>query len=396
MTVPPLDVAYDPLAFYDDPYPLYRQLRDSAPVYHNEQWGLWVLSRQADVQAAARDWHTFTSARGVDVDSGGDFSHGPGDLLSMDPPRHDELRKILHRTFTPHAVKQLEATIAAEVKQLLDPLIARGGGDFAREFAHSLPFSVICGLWGLPRDERQLIEGWFDRMLVREPGQISVPEDVWIARDEMRTCVDDAVRERRMHPREDLLSTIARAISDGRMTEDEVVGMIRILLIAGIHTTEVLIANSLLLLADTPTARRALAEDPTRIPVAIEELLRFESPVQWLARATTTVVELHGCVIPAGERVVLQWGAANRHERHFAAPEVLDLSRAPNTHMAFGCGIHFCLGAHLARLEAQSALQAFFTRIPEYRIAGPIERLHTHQERGISRLPIELLGGAAV
>jgi cytochrome P450 len=391
MTLPPLEITYDPLEFYDDPYPLYRRLRDSAPVYHSEKWRLWVLSRYADVQAAARDWHTFTSARGVDLDSDGDFSHGPGDLLSMDPPRHDELRKVLHRSFSANAAKQLETMIASEVEQLLDPLIARGHGDFAREFARSLPFSVICGLWGLPRDDHQLVEGWFERMLVREPGQMSVPEDVWIAREEMRAYLVNAVRERRLRPQDDLLSTIAAAVSDGRMTEDEVVGMTRILLIAGIHTTEVLIANSLLLLAEMPAARRALAEDPQRIPIAIEELLRYEPPVQWLARATTKAVELHGCVIPAGERVVLQWGAANRDERRFDTPDRIDLSRKPNTHMAFGSGIHFCLGAHLARLEGRIALQAFFTRIPEYRIAGPIERLHTHQERGISRLPLEIV-----
>ena len=169
---------YDPLTFYEDPYPVYRELRETAPVYYNEDRGLWVLSRYADVQAAARDWQTFTNARGVDIDEG-DFTFGPGDLLHMDPPGHDELQKVLRETFTPRSVKALEPVIAAKVKELLDPLVARGHGYFAREFAHRLPFSVICELWGLPREDHQLIEDWFDRMVVREPGQMAIPTDVW-------------------------------------------------------------------------------------------------------------------------------------------------------------------------------------------------------------------------
>src|ERR1700727_878562 len=275
----PGQVSYDPLAFYDDPYPVYRRLRDSAPVYRDERWGLWVLSRHADVVAAARDWRTFMSGRGVDVDRG-DFTHGSGDLLSMDPPRHDQLRKVLHNSFTPRAIRQLEAAIATEVARLLDPLIERGAGAFAREFAHRLPFAVICGLWGLPADEQQLIEGWFSRMVVRRPGQLAVPDDVWIAADELRGYLDEALRARRRRPREDLLGTIAAAVGDGRMAAEEVVGMTRILLIAGIHTTEVLIANAALLLADRPDDRWTLAADPSRIPRAIEELLRYDSPVQ--------------------------------------------------------------------------------------------------------------------
>jgi cytochrome P450 len=385
-------VEYDPLSFYEDPYPIYRQLRDLAPVYHHEKWGLWVLSRYADVQAAARDWQTFTNARGVDIDSE-DFTFGPGDLLDMDPPRHDELRKILHTTFNPQGVKPLEPMISAKVEQLLDPLLERGGGDFAREFAHLLPFSVICELWGLPAEDHHLIGEWFHRMVVREPGQRTIPDDVWRAGEEMKAYLDDAVGIRCKRPRADLLSVIAQAISDGRMSAEEVVGMTRILLIAGIHTTETLIANSLVLLATLPQERRLLAANPARIPMAIEELLRYEPPVQWLARATTRSIELHGQTIPKGDRVVLQWAAANRDERYFDNPDILDLGRAPNRHMTFGQGIHFCLGAHLARLESRLALHALLTRIPDYRIVGPIERLYTHQERGISGLPLDISGG---
>jgi cytochrome P450 len=384
------DFEYDPLTFHEDPYPVYRQLRDVAPLYHHKGWDLWVISRYADVQAAARDWETFSNARGVDIDEG-DFTFGPGDLLDTDPPRHDELRKILHTTFYPKGVKPLEPMVAAKVDALLSPLVARGGGDFAAEFAHLLPFSVICELWGLPPQDHHLLGEWFDRMVVREPGQMAIPDDVWRAGGEMKAYLDEAVRIRRTQPKGDLLTTMATAINEGLMSEEEVVGMTRILLIAGIHTTETLIANSLLLLEPMPKERRLLAEDPSRIPPAIEELLRFEPPVQWLARAATRDVELYEQTIPEGARVVIQWAAANRDERYFDDPDALNLRRSRNRHMTFGQGIHFCLGAHLARLESRVAFHAFLTRIPDYRISGPIERLYTHQERGISGLPIEVI-----
>jgi cytochrome P450 len=385
------EVEYDPLKFYDDPYPMFRQLREMAPVYRNDERGLWVLSRYADVLAAARDWRTFVSSRGVDVDVE-DYTLGPGDLLDMDPPRHDELRRVLRDTFTPPAVRALEPLIASKVDELLDPIIERGYGDLATEFAHRLPFFVVCELFGIPREDHGLFEDWFVRMVVRDPEEMAVQDDVWVAGEEMRIYIDEAVQERRGRPRGDLLSSVAKAISDGRMTAEEVVGMTRILLVAGVHTTETLIANSIHTLAPLPDERRALAEDPSRIPVAVEELLRYDSPVQWLARATTAPVELHGQLIPAGERVVLVWASANRDDRQFPAGETLDLRRTPNAHLAFGQGIHFCIGAPLARLESRIAFKALFTRIPEYRIAGPIERMFTRQERGISKLPIELAG----
>ena len=388
------EVEYDPFRFYDDPYPIYRQLRETAPLYRNAQRGLWVLSRYSDIQAVARDWHTFISGRGVDIDVE-DFTYGPGDILDMDPPRHDQLRRIMRAAFTPSGVRALEPLITAKVDELLDTLIERGSGDFAREFAHRIPFTVICELWGIPKTDHALFEDWFVRLVEREPGEVAIQDDVWAAGEEMRVYIDDVLRMRRDRPGQDLLSTIGAAITGGQMTLEEVVGMTRILLVAGIHTTETLIANSLYLLAPLPDERRALADDPSRIPLAVEELLRYESPVQWLARTTTADVELHGQVIPAGERIVLVWASADRDDRQFANPDTLDLARSPNPHMAFGQGIHFCIGAPLARLESRIAFTALFRRIPEYHVSGPIQRMFTRNERGISRLPVELTGVSA-
>ncbi len=184
-------VEYDPLKFYEDPYPIYRELRETAPVYYNEERDLWVLSRYSDVQAAARDYKTFVSGHGVDVDRE-DFSFGPGDFLDMDPPRHDELRRILNDAFTPAALKVLEPEIAIRANQLLDPLIEKGYGDFAREYAHRLPFSMIMKLWGVPERDHQMLEDWFTRMIDRVPGE-PIQNDVWVAGEEMRVYIDEAV-----------------------------------------------------------------------------------------------------------------------------------------------------------------------------------------------------------
>jgi cytochrome P450 len=385
---------YDPIQFYEDPYPIYRQLRDDAPVYHNRARGVWVLSRYEDVQTAARDWGTLVNGRGVDVFVE-DFSHGPGDFLDMDPPRHDQLRHILRHDFAPKRIKSLEPFIRDRVIELIEPLLEQGGGDLAKQFAQRLPLTMIAELWGVPRADHHLLEDWFVRMVGRVPGQLEMPEDVGVAAEEMKEYVTAALRERRNAPREDLLSTIAQAVEDGRMEEDEVDGMTRIVLIAGIHTTSTLIANSLLLLASLPDERRALASEPERIPGAIEELLRYESPVQWLGRAAESDFALHDAVIPAGDRLILLWGSANRDERKFENPDVLDLERSPVYHMAFGQGIHHCIGAPLARMESRVAFEEFFTRIPDYEIAGPLTRLFTRQEqRGIASLPARLETGS--
>lgn len=381
---------YDPLRFYEDPYPLYRHLRDQAPLFRNEERELWVLSRYGDIQAVARDWERFVSRRGVDIDVD-DYTLGPGDFLDMDPPRHDELRRILHRDFTPRRISSLEPFVRASVIQLLDILVEEGGGDLAQQFAQRLPLTVICELWGIPLDDHKLIENWFVRMVERIPEKVAVQDDVWLAAEEMRGYIDAAIVERRRSPRDDLLSTMALALNAGRMRPEEVDGMTRILLVAGIHTTSTFISNSLLLLEPLPGERQEMAHSPELIPVAIEELLRYETPVQWLARTAASDVEMHDTVIAAGDRLILLWASANRDERRIADPDVLNLRRSAVHHMALGEGIHHCIGAPLARMESRIAFEEFFRRVPEYEVAGPIERMFTRQERGVASLPVRLL-----
>jgi len=384
-------VEYDPFLFYEDPYPIYRGLRDEAPVYLNPERRLWVLSRFDDVQRAGRDWRTFSSAEGVDID---DSRLGPGSFLDADPPRHDELRKLLHADFSPAALRRLEPLIAAKVDALVSALLERGSVDLVDELARRLPVSVVCDLLGAPAEDHPQLEAWYAGMLHREPGRPEVTETAERATREMRDYIVAAVTERMAAPRDDLFSTIAAAHSEGRLTMEEVDGMCRLLLLAGVHTTSSLIANTLMLLEDRPGDRRALGADPARIPTAVEELLRFLAPVQSGARVTTAEVELHGTVILHGERVLLLWASANRDERRYPDPDTLDLRRTPLRNVAFGEGIHFCLGAPLARLESRIAFEALFTRIPEYEIVGPVERHFTFLERGIARLPAVVQGSA--
>ena len=342
-----------------------------------------MLSRYADVQSAARAHATFTSARGTDLF---DYSLGPGDFLDLDPPRHDELRRIARPAFLQSKLTSLHGQVRQAVDELVTNLVERGGGDFARDFAQRLPLRIMCELFGVPASDRPLIDAWFDRMAAKPPGEAQIYDEETRAGEELEAYVLAAVSERRNSATADLFGVLAQAHHDGRITDAEIGGMARLLLVAGVHTTSTLLSHALLLLEDRPEDRARLATVPESGPAAIEELLRFTSPVQWLGRlaAVDTVVER--VPIPAGARVVLLWASANRDPRRFPAPDTLHLARDPGHHLAFGEGIHFCIGAPLARLEARVALETLFQRIERYE-CGPATPLYTHNERGIAAPP---------
>ncbi len=378
---------YDPFEPYDDPYPIYGRLRREAPVYFNPDIKLWVLSRFEDIQAAARDNDTFSSAYGVALDDESEL-YSPGAFLDYDPPDHDRLRAAMGKHFTPKTIHQLEGTVRAKARSLLAPFLEQGEIDIAEHLARPLPASIVCSLLGFPESDHAQLLDWFGRMIDKPPGQSDLPEWVWQANREMREYVNAAADERAAYPREDLLSVLIEAEAAGNLTRDELVGMSIFVFYAGIMTTAGLIANSFNNLTTYRDQRRILIEDPSLMPVAVEELLRYDAPVQSVSRVTTSEVTLHDVAIPKGDRVLILFGSANRDEDRWDAPDALDVLRERRRHLAFGEGIHHCLGAPLARLEGRVILEEVLGLMPEYEVTGEIERLYAPHERSIEHLPI--------
>ncbi len=385
-------VVWESLRPLADPYPTFRRLRDEAPVYHDEQRDIWALSRFDDVYAAARDWETFsTSAGGTgnDVDDTYQLFLPAGDLAGTDPPLHTRLRAALRLAFSPSAIKtRFEPIVRDRVRRLIDAFADAATADLARDFATPLPALTMFSWFGFPvRDHAQLLD-WFHAMLRRIPGQRALPPVSLAGRDRMREYVQAAAAERRARPREDLMSFLVAANEAGEISADEILGASMLFFMAGITTTSGLLSNSLLHLATFPDQRARIEADPSIIPAAIEELLRYDAPIQTLARTTIREVELHGTVVPAGAHVALLFGSANRDDRRWPDPDTLDVTRTPERHVAFGEGIHHCLGAPLARLEGKIVLEELLGRIPAYVVNGPVERIPTPTDRGLERLPV--------
>lgn len=392
------DHVYDPLDFeaLDDPYPLYKWLRDERPVYQNRSRGIWALTRYEDVQSAARDWRTFSSTPGVDLDDGSHAVFGQGDFANIDPPRHDLLRDVVRRHFSPAAIKELEPYMEKIANSLIDGFPDGGEVDLARGFGWQMPVQVIAHVLGLPPDDQpRLLD--LSRMITRRvSGSSRVPDVAREAAQEMvgyfRRMMSDS---RAANP---LMATMFEAAESSRIKRGEVLGLSMMIFVAGMETTASLISNALMLLDRHPEKQRDLRDHPESIEAAIEEFLRFDSPVQELARTATSDVELHGSVIPKGGRVVLVYASANRDERRFPRPDDLDFGRPPARHLAFGDGIHFCLGAPLARPEARIALTCFLQRIGEYSVIGPVRRLPTYTSRGFESIVARIgqVGSVAV
>ena len=378
--------------FHEDPYPVYRRLRDEAPVHHDEGEDLWALSRFDDVQAAAKDWETFSTSqggRGNDLDDTFELFLPAGDMAGVDPPIHTRLRGALRLAFSPSALRmRFEPIVRTKVVELIEAFAGTGHADFARDLARPLPGTTMFSWFGFPEgDHPQLLE-WFGELLERDPGQRALPARAIAGRDRMRAYMREAAAERRIAPRDDLMSHLVAAEATGEISADELLGASMLLFVAGITTTSGLISNSLLHLDRFPRERDRIRNDPALIPAAIEELVRFDAPIQVLGRTATRPVELHGRTIPEGARVGLIWASANRDERRWADPDRLDVGREPQRHVSFGDGIHHCLGAPLARLETKIVFEELFARIPEYAVSGPVVRVKTPTDRALESLPV--------
>lgn len=385
---------FDPYAYqvHEDPYPLYAQLRAEAPAYRNAALGFWALSRHADVLAGFKDWQTFSNRHGVSLDV--DAFHAQAEttmsFLAMDPPRHDRLRALVSRGFTPRRVQALEPRIRAMSVAYLDAVAERGECDFIRDFAGKLPMDVVSELLGVPESDRAQLRTWADLVVHREEGVRSLPPAAAAAALRMLHYFTEMVADRKKQPRDDLTDALLAAEIDGdRLSDREIIGFLFLMIVAGNETTTKLLGNALYWLWRNPAQRDLLRGDPTLVARWVEETLRYDNSTQALARILTRDVELHGEKLREGERVVLLIGAANRDERAFPEPERFDLLRDTRASLAFGQGTHFCLGASLARLEGVVALEELWRRIPDFEVEPDgLVRVHSVNVRGFAALPL--------
>ncbi len=376
-------VVYNPLSkrYLRDPYPRYRRLQERDPFHRSRVLGGWVLARHTDILEALRDSRFSLDNRNHPkyernrrrlIKAGAIPEEEPTrSLLGLDPPEHDRIRTLVNKAFTPRAVRALEPRMESIVAELLDPVVGAGRIDVIQTLANPLPVIVIAELIGVPPEDREQFRRWSDEA-VRALGSASI-ENVRrsrVAGEALTAYFRKVADERRAEPRDDLLSTLLAAEEEGdRLTLDEVFRTCVLLLVAGNETTTNLIGNALLALLRNPDQMKLLRDDPSLMENAIEELLRYDSPVQATVRIALEDFEMRGHPIQKGQQVFLLLGAANRDPEKYVDPERLDVTRRDVSHLSFGHGVHFCLGSRLARLEARLALTALLQRFPELRLA---------------------------
>jgi cytochrome P450 len=393
------EVLFNPFLpeFHADPYPFYRRLREQDPV-HRAPMGFWVLTRYDDCVAVLRDARfgreEFQQMLAA-VYGGEEGDRLPRSMLFRDPPDHTRLRALVSKAFTPRVIEQMRDHIQEIVDRLLGRALGQGGMDVIEELAYPLPVTVICEMLGVPVADHASIRGWSSD-IARSLDAIGLPSDQAIvdrgrvARRALADYFRALVPERRARPQADLLSGLLAAEEQGdKLTEPEVIAMCLLLFIAGHETTVNLIGNGLLALLRHPDQLATVQADPGLVPNAIEELLRYDSPVQRTARMPTTSVEVAGHRIDKGTMVVTALGAANRDPAQFADPDRLDVTRRDVRHISFGFGIHFCLGAPLARVEGQIALGTLLRRVPRLTLAETTpEWRESSVLRGLKRLRV--------
>lgn len=378
---------YDPFdgLLMEDPYATYAAMRAEAPVYFSESREFWAITRYDDVLGAMRDWETFSTAEGVDIDDTG-AAYGSGDFLEEDPPRHDVLRAVVRDQFVPKRLRT-EMTEPAEVTKLLGHLSKRPSVDLARDLAWPLPVAVGTRLLGIPAADRELLLRLQRQLAERTPGARELPPAAQAAAAALRSYFEQLIEHRRKRPEDDVVTAIATAMPDAHPIGDDAVGLLFLLFVASMETTASSIANALALLAAHPEQRAWLRQNLDSLDRAVEETLRFEAPVQVTKRVTKREVEIHGATIPPGADVFLVLASANRDERRWERPDDFEVHREPLRHLAFGDGIHHCLGAPLARLELRIVLEELLGSEISFALAGRPKRLSSHFIRGFAELP---------
>ena len=391
------DVYYDPYDFEidSDPYPIWRRLRDEQPLYYNERYDFFALSRFADVERASVDWNIYSSAKGTLLELiKSDMEMPPGSIIFEDPPTHDIHRGLLSRVFTPRRVSAIEPKIREFCARSLDALTDTGGFDFVRDLGAQMPMRTIGMLLGIPEEDQEAIRDRGDERL--RLTESSMPDvEAQFATDSSGDEFAAYIDWRAEHPSDDLMTELLQAEFDDatgmrrRLSRDEVLGFVNLLAGAGNETTTRLIGWTGKLLADHPDQRRELVDDRSLVANAIEEVLRFESPSPVQARSVTRDVEHHGVVVPEGSVMLLLTASGNRDERKFPEAGRFDIHRTIDHHLAFGYGSHFCLGAALARVEGRVALDEVLKRFPSWEVDWDnAVQARTSTVRGWERLPV--------
>jgi cytochrome P450 len=387
-------IDYDPydLDVRRDPYPYYRRLRDEAPAYYVEDHDFWVLSRRENVVAGVRDYDTFSSADGIAIER----TPGMKIMIGSDPPYHTRVRRLVQREFTPRAVARWEPRIEQLADELFEELLERhagGDADLTRDLATPLPVMVIAEILGIPVSERDQFKEWSEEVVYLIGGAIdpALQTASVNAALQLGAYFSSIVDERKKDPSgDDLVSLFVRAgEGEDGLTHEEIVTHCILFLIGGNETTTNLIGNTVRALIAHRDAERRLQEDRSVVPAAIEEVLRWDAPVQGLFRTTQRPVDIEGTVIPEGARVQLLYGSANRDERHYPEPDRFDIDRGVTDHLAFGGGVHLCIGAPLARMEAKHAITRIVQRLRNVELRAEPQLNFNILVRGPRSLPVD-------
>ncbi len=379
------------------PHHFFKLLRREAPVYRHpepEGPGFWALTKYDDVVGVSMDSATFSSYRG-----GTNIPDLPEDslsfirmiMLNMDPPQHTKYRRLVSKGFTPRIVQAMEPHVRKIANEIIDGVAERGECDFVTDIAAELPLQVILELMGVPIEDRHMIFDWSNRMIgFDDPEYQTSPEEGHAAATQMFMYANQLAVDRKRHPRLDVISTLMRAEVDGEaLTEGEFNAFFVLLSVAGNETTRNLTSGGMLALLEHPDKRDRLLSDTSLLPTAVEEMLRWVTPVIYFRRTVTRDTEIRGQTIREGDKVVMYYGSANRDEDIFPDGDVFDVSRDPNPHVTFGPGgSHFCLGASLARLEIRVMFEELLRRLPDIEPAGPVRRLRSNFIAGIKHMPV--------
>lgn len=393
------DIFFDPYSdvFYDHPYELYKQLRDEAPVSFNPKYNFFALARYADVVEASRDHETYSNRWGAAppfLANAESVAEGPGNMLFMDPPNHERMRKLVNRAFTPRAAQNFEHIVRRVIKEKADAIGGAKNFDWVADFVALFPVEVICSILGIPSQDHQTIRHWVDESLTIDP--LNPPDENFMQRTgTLYMYILEFIKEKRKNPSDDMMSQLieTRIDDDGSgdtrpLSDDEIAGFSLLIASAGAETVTKLLGSTAYLLDKNPDQWSKLKANPTLIPKAVDEANRYFAPSQYQGRHAMKDVSLHGVDIPAGSGVVLLTAAATRDERQFPEPDKFDIERDVPVQISFGHGIHYCLGVYLAKLECKVAMETLIERWPDFSIDhANAKRVRMSNVAGFCNLP---------